>query len=61
MPRSIIPHFQPRNLTHNVPLGRTEQDEEILQKLKALKVLCVYWVNKNSNTTHIHYFSEAEL
>lgn len=54
VPRSIIPHFQPRNLTHNVPLGRTEQDEELLVKLNALKV--TNWAFCDSLRTKIILF-----
>lgn len=39
LPRSIVPHLKPRNGTHVVPEGRpVDEDEEFLQRLKALKV-----------------------
>lgn len=40
LPRSIIPHLTPKNHTHDVPQGHIDllQDQEILNRLKALKV-----------------------
>lgn len=44
IPRSIVPHLKPRNGTHAVPEGRPidDEDEEILQRLKAMKVCYDY-------------------
>lgn len=35
IPRSVVPHFRPRNETHKLP---PEKDEEILKRLSELKV-----------------------